>query len=1318
MISIILNGLDKKRIAAIGITKMLVIAIILFVTGYPSLGTERMSNNVKAHPANSKAGEVPVIFWVSDPVQPGEVVLAEGANWGDAPHIEIDWLQNAEKSQPTTAATMNVQKSAVITPLQVNASSVKFAVPIDWKPGVYSFRVESGGVRSEPVLVNAPDPWWQQGDWGKEASPGGWLRIFGKCLIINEKAKIVLKGPGKQVIIVPTRQDQWSLNVTLPSGMEAGVYETWVHNGCGGEVAWKKVGIVTVKEHLPLWKHDIFDVRDYGAIGNDIFEDTAPVQAALDAAGKNGGGIVYIPRGRFQINETLYVPRFVLIRGEGRDLSQLYWRDRETPLRMLIRGTNSFGIEDLSIMAFNHMNGIWADLGDNPDAGNVFLKRLYIRLNRFEQVQAGEAARRFPVGVSGIIAPENNAISLGGENVQVTDCDIFSSHGPYLFSGLRHALICNNRSFQGDMNYAMNGDRVIFENNEISGGCTARGGANYLQRTYFAHNKVGNMALADSELFTTDGGATAIVRFASVEGEKVSLSEDVNWDNWTQKGKRKVALFIMHGTGAGQYRLVKTFNGKEIQLEEPWTVTPDDQSRIILCPYFTRDLLIGNEFHDGAIVQSYCWGMEWIFAENKVSRVGGIHNAGRGNIPNWHTQYLGNEIQVGNGTRGPWNEQPSLDAHLEVRGDGARGTVFRRNVLHNNARIEVTQRVQDVVIDHNTIRDADAGIVVSEGSNGVLLWNNHFEKVKDPVPSTGENFFMHPAERLLTRLAADGLVSENLKVAQEWQNIQRKLVLLLSKEVDSPTLTDDVRLCQLKMLKEASSVLSSDVPWPLFCALTGTSLVEKSSPGMQQILGRATGGTGEISLTASLPSWSAPVNLSLGITDWQSNKSELLRLKPGKGSSAIIQLRIPEGVWGKPTIPFTCSAEGEDWKLTSKGKIQIGNLTSVSPDMVSQWMVIGPFMSDKPGEIGDKVYPSEKRLNIHADYSGADGTIRWQPVELTTENNLDFNQLLGSREKGVAYAVTVLRVAKPTTVAITTNGGSAYLAGITYLDGELLGVPFRYGNLHVSRKLSAGDHVLLCGVARKGNTWQLGVQVTVDPAANPRDVKIVPVEKFGEVAAIAPPAGVSVPEGKELSFSDGYNWKLVYDDDFNRTRPGKDWIEYEPQEWFEGKSWHLEKGHLASRGASYWEYISYAQRVTPPVRVECDLTGDPERLDDWFQAITLTPRNQVGGRMLWGNVAGAGYMLAPGWNRNPTSAALWRNEKEVLTNRQSPVLGAGRTRHIVAQFSPKRILLVVDGVVSLDYKDEEWLRGLDTVSLMNGFGRDWFDNIRIYEAKP
>lgn len=43
----------------------------------------------------------------------------------------------------------------------------------------------------------------------------------------------------------------------------------------------------------------VFDVRDFGALGDGATRDTAAIQAAIDAAAANGGGIVVVPTGRF-----------------------------------------------------------------------------------------------------------------------------------------------------------------------------------------------------------------------------------------------------------------------------------------------------------------------------------------------------------------------------------------------------------------------------------------------------------------------------------------------------------------------------------------------------------------------------------------------------------------------------------------------------------------------------------------------------------------------------------------------------------------------------------------------------------------------------------------------------------------------------------------------------------------------------------------------------------------------------------------------------------------------------------------------------------
>lgn len=45
----------------------------------------------------------------------------------------------------------------------------------------------------------------------------------------------------------------------------------------------------------------LFNVRDYGAVGDGQSDDTTPIQAAIDDAGDAGGGIVYVPPGSYRI---------------------------------------------------------------------------------------------------------------------------------------------------------------------------------------------------------------------------------------------------------------------------------------------------------------------------------------------------------------------------------------------------------------------------------------------------------------------------------------------------------------------------------------------------------------------------------------------------------------------------------------------------------------------------------------------------------------------------------------------------------------------------------------------------------------------------------------------------------------------------------------------------------------------------------------------------------------------------------------------------------------------------------------------------------
>jgi len=64
---------------------------------------------------------------------------------------------------------------------------------------------------------------------------------------------------------------------------------------------------------------DIVSVKDFGAVGNGVADDTAAIQACLDAVQTSSalGGTAYLPAGEYKITSTLNLPANVSLEGEG-----------------------------------------------------------------------------------------------------------------------------------------------------------------------------------------------------------------------------------------------------------------------------------------------------------------------------------------------------------------------------------------------------------------------------------------------------------------------------------------------------------------------------------------------------------------------------------------------------------------------------------------------------------------------------------------------------------------------------------------------------------------------------------------------------------------------------------------------------------------------------------------------------------------------------------------------------------------------------------------------------------------------------------------
>jgi polygalacturonase len=162
-----------------------------------------------------------------------------------------------------------------------------------------------------------------------------------------------------------------------------------------GEATGLKWASLTVPPALP-----VFNVKDYGALGDDSHDDTADIQEAIDACATAKGGIVYFPVGRYKITATLNVNyNMIHLMGAGSayttdvgDFTQaggsmIVWRGSSAgtmisaqPMAIGASGTALLGLKitDLTIEGRNYGGTAMAGIGLSiKSAHGWFLQNLF-----------------------------------------------------------------------------------------------------------------------------------------------------------------------------------------------------------------------------------------------------------------------------------------------------------------------------------------------------------------------------------------------------------------------------------------------------------------------------------------------------------------------------------------------------------------------------------------------------------------------------------------------------------------------------------------------------------------------------------------------------------------------------------------------------------------------------------------------------------------------------------------------------------------------------------------------------------------------------
>jgi hypothetical protein len=688
------------------------------------------------------------IFWISDPVRPGELVMVIGEDFGPSPRVSLKRLV------PGSSASAGQREFGPDSLLSHSMQSLAFELPRDWPAGAFSIEVRGIGTAARGV-INAPVVYWAQGDIGTSASSGGTVRAFGRNMVVGQaRTRLLLRHEtsGQSVEVAATGGDLWEARFALPADLPTGQYTLSVDNGLGGADTRASAGTIRIERPAPP-PAAVFDVKSFGAKGDGKADDTRALSDAIAAAGKEGG-TVYLPRGRYKVAAALTLPRYVTLAGESRESAALMFTDFETPPPDgLIVGTSHFGVRDLTVFASNHKHVI-AGLGHGrigAENGYVSIERVRVRAMHLRgHPKPEDVERQYRLSS---LRFDDDTLRLAGPDLRIVDNDLLGSGRSIALYDARGALVTGNTFYNGRVGwYSFTGsDGLIFENNAVIGAdlMSSGGGVNVLagrassRNVIFRNNRFERMLGWDREAMTSDGSGGYAYGSATAEApNRLRLTGEIN-EKAAKADWRGAGIFILGGRGRGQWARVASLDGDVVTLDRPLTVPPDQSSVVTLTSLQENYLFVGNVFQDvGSAIQYYGTSINHIAADNRAIRSFGFLASGRWYHhyqPSWYCQFIGNEVREGNVYRsGPNGAFLGGEARVALwgvqkapnRAPLLLGGILRRNRLFENAYIELkggndplAPGVADVVVEGNSLEEGEAGVRQDPGVIGAVVRN-------------------------------------------------------------------------------------------------------------------------------------------------------------------------------------------------------------------------------------------------------------------------------------------------------------------------------------------------------------------------------------------------------------------------------------------------------------------------------------------------------------------------------------------------------------------------------------------------------------------
>lgn len=494
----------------------------------------------------------------------------------------------------TTAVMCSVNDGDAESLPIVNRGNNILHVRMPLKLGLYAISVRKGSEVSNTVFPNRASVMHFD---TPEVSPNGSFRIFGRNLCVDRShPEVIFVNGGKRypatVCGVPCFNE---LKVTAPSNIPVGRYSVLVNNG----LTKRSTGVCyapmldicssgpdTFKLAVP-WSstldfgHNVFNVKTDSRLikhakGDGVINDQPAIQAAVDAASKSGGGVVFLPSGKYLLasehGAQIECASNVVVRGFGSLQTKLvYGRGRPAEDFVFARfyKVSKCGLCDLAIENLND-NDAWLNTKSITNEGSpidrVFLSRIALELRNGFRVE------------------------LKGDRIAILNCNLHSEYSTL------HLGTCTNSHVEKNVftqklgvhldlteskNCVVDGNAFILDANQgsIVAGNVRHGIAiGFASELAIMHN---NFAVEnglptynnDGEAILSEGGGG--IRTGEEVGHVLSGSGTLLTVEKDLPRFAETAVAIINGKGTGQWRRITSRLGAIVILDQPWQVGPN-----------------------------------------------------------------------------------------------------------------------------------------------------------------------------------------------------------------------------------------------------------------------------------------------------------------------------------------------------------------------------------------------------------------------------------------------------------------------------------------------------------------------------------------------------------------------------------------------------------------------------------------------------------------------------------------------------------------------------------------------------------------------